>query len=195
MAQGGGNYEVPNVSLDWYNLTTGKVETTSTEGFTFVVDAPPTRPLADANWPLIAVVAALLLLGLLVGLWIIRRWGRRLRDHWEAARERRRESEAHAYRQLQQTIARRDASRLYSALDDWAIKMPGHEPREVPDVKKALLRLGEARYGGGSEANTDDAWRELARAASKARKTAQKKTSKGQALPPLNPQSPIDPIS
>ncbi|WP_148862862.1 BatD family protein [Marinobacter fonticola] len=192
VAQGGGEYDVPSVSLDWYNLTTGNVETASVEGFAFDVDGPPAPARAEVNWRSVVVVAMLLLLCLLAGFWIVRRWGGAVRHRWETARARRRDSETHAYRDVKKTIARRDNARLYAALDVWAARTPGHDPRHNPELRKALLKLGEARYGGRGEANTDRVWRDLERAVAGARIAGRKEASAKQALPPLNPQSHID---
>ncbi|BES71354.1 hypothetical protein RE428_23720 [Marinobacter nanhaiticus D15-8W] len=187
LAQVGGQFEVPAISLDWYNIASSQVETASVEGFAFEIDAPLAPPLKGVDWRWFLGIAVLALIGILFVFWGVRRWGGGVRQRWHVVRQRRLTSEAHAYRQLKQTIARRDFARLYPALDIWSAKQAGHDPRHDPNIRSALISLGQARYGGKDTANTGTLWKSLDRSVARARSAAGRKTKAKHALPPLNP--------
>lgn len=189
LTQAGGQFAVPAISLDWYNLTTSQVETASVDGFGVEIDAPPAAPLEKVDWRMLLGIAVLVLVGILLVFWSVRRWGGAVRQRWLAARQRRLASEAHAYRQLKNTIARRDFARLYPALDAWRAKVANGDPRQDPDIEAALLRLGEGRYGGKNVAATNASWKALGSAVAHARSMNRGNETTTHALPPLNPGS------
>lgn len=49
LAQGGGSGHVPEITLDWFNIDSGKIETARAEGFDISVSGPPTRSAAPGN--------------------------------------------------------------------------------------------------------------------------------------------------
>ncbi|MHA3977592.1 hypothetical protein ACW9UR_07920 [Halovulum sp. GXIMD14794] len=185
VAQGGGSGEAPGISLDWYNLDTDEIETASVDGFTVVVEGPPLRNQEPRDWRLIGLSAlgALFALGF-VGL-LVRRLLPPLRAEASAAGDRWRESETYAFRQLRQVVSGKDLARLHPALDAWAARFEGPDPRHDPNVQAALVRLGAASYSEtGGDAGA--AWSALASALPKARETAHIHVH-AQPLPPLNP--------
>jgi MlrC C-terminus len=147
VAEGGGSGEAPPVSLDWYNLKTGKVETATLEGFAISVDGPPARSAEPRDWRVIALTALAGALAVALALWLLRRllpplgrWVRARRADWLA-------SEARAYARLRQVAKHRDHAALRPALDAWAAKVSGPDPRRDARLQDALRQLGAARYG------------------------------------------------
>lgn len=188
VAEGGGEGEAPAVSLDWYHIETGEVETATVAGFQISVEGPPATRAEPPDWRAItaAAVAGLVLLGLV--LWLLRRALPPLRRWFRHRRGMYLGSERYAYEQLQHALNRRDHAHLHSALDDWARRVDGPDPRDSPEVARALTELGAARYG---RVPGDDAtvWRDLRKALADTRHRAAPPRAAHEALPPLNPGS------
>lgn len=184
VAAGGGTLDLPGVTLDWYNLDTGQVETAQVEPVAIKISGPapissvPRDPVQILKWVALAV-AALILLG--TG-W---RWG------WPAMRiamARRRAahlaSEAWAFGQLGAAVKDRDYRRLRPALDLWIGRCPGLAPGNLVAFEAALIDLGVARFGP-NPGTEDAAWTALAKALTNMRH-APKRGQSTPALPALN---------
>ncbi|MGI1661962.1 hypothetical protein ACRDNQ_06960 [Palleronia sp. KMU-117] len=188
VAEGGGSGTLPEVVLQWFDIDTGTVETARADAVAIAVDGPP-AVLADPDGRLrlamlaAAGVAFAALLALCLRLVLPS-----LRRRVAARRAARLASESHAWRALAHVVARRDHATLHPALDLWAARTEGRDPRRDPDVQKALATLGRARYGSGNEPTTspDDAWRALDGALRAVRRPANAGAHIS-ALPPLNP--------
>lgn len=186
VAEAGGSGEAPPVSLDWYNLDTGEVETATLEGFAIAVDGPPARSAEPRDWRAIALTALAGTLALALALWLLRRFlpplGRWLQARhagWLA-------SEAHAYADLRRAVGRRDYAALRPTLDAWAATAPGPDPRRHPGLQEALTQIGAARYGRTTPDDAAAAWRALLSALPEARR-ASRASHPAAALPPMNP--------
>jgi hypothetical protein len=187
VAEGGGSGVAPPVSLDWYNLESGKVETAAVEGFAIRVDGPPVRSAEPRDWRAIGLAALAGTLALALGLWVLRRvlpplgrWVQARHADWSA-------SEAHAYANLRHVVRRRDHAALRSALDAWAAKVPAPDPRRHPLLGDALTAIGAARYGRTASGDTTAAWRTLLSALSEVRRASRAPQAGATVLPPLNP--------
>lgn len=191
MAESGGSGEAPPVSLGWYNLRTKQVETASLDGFAVSVDAPPARRGEPLDWRAIGIIGFGAVFVFAVLAWILRiavpPLVRAVRDRyaeWLA-------SERWAYSVLRGVVAGRRFADLYPALDDWAQKVPGPDPRRHPALKDALVWLGAARYGAKEVGNTASAWKAIAAALPDARRASRKVASRASALPALNPDAEL----
>jgi hypothetical protein len=188
VAEGGGSGGAPAVTLDWYNLATGEVETASVEGFAIAVDGPPAQTAVEPrDWRAIALMALAGVVAIAAGVWLFHMISPMLGCWISDARGRRLASEAYAYSELRRVIASRDHARLRPALDLWAERVTGPDPREELRVRAALTALGAARYGAAAPTDTDDAWRALAEELPDARKSCRSTSSGLRALPRLNP--------
>ncbi len=187
VAEGGGSGEAPEVTLDWYNVETGAVETASVDGFPIAVEGPPAQTAAQPrDWRVFALMALAGLVALSAGVWAFRQVVPALGRWIGEVRARRLASEPHAYAELRRVVASRDHARLRPALDLWAERVPGRDPREEPRLRFALTDLGAARYGPVPPANADHAWRALAKELPTARKSCHS-ADRAHALPRLNP--------
>lgn len=186
VAEGGGSGAAPAISLDWYNLKSGEVETASVDGFPIAVDGPPASSAEPRDWRAIGLAALAALLSLAIVAWLSHRLlpplGRWLRER----RAERLASERHAFKVLQRVVARRDGAALRPALDGWAAKVAGHDPRHHPGLRDALVAIGAARYGRRAPGDGAAGWRALAAALPEARRDALARHRLA-ALPPLNP--------
>lgn len=186
LAQSGGNGAAPPVTLDWYNLDTGQVETASVPGVDLTVDAPVARSVPALSPQRLILGALMLVLVLGVVAFSIRpalrRWKR-----WRAARlSRYLASPAHARSLAIDAARRRDLSATLAALDLWAARLGAPDPRRDPAIASALSDVGAALYGPSPNGDLAD-WPALDRALavySPDRASHHHLTG----LPPLNPR-------
>jgi hypothetical protein len=187
VAEGGGSGEMPTVRLDWYNLETGEVETASVEGFAIAVDGPPARTATPRDWSPLALGALAALAAIFAGVWLLRRvappFGRALATQ----RAVRLASEDHAFRELRRAVDRRDNAALRPALDAWAGRVAGPDPRNDPRLRAALTSLGADLYGPGSPRDAEVAWQALEKTLAVVRDTSRSNDPVVSALPRLNP--------
>ncbi|MEL6204767.1 MAG: hypothetical protein AAFR47_05600 [Pseudomonadota bacterium] len=190
VAEGGGSGEAPAVTLDWYNLGTGAVETAGLPSLSLSVDGPPAQlapSVEPRDWRALAVVTIAAVLALTLVVLSVRRLAPPLRAYAVERRTAWQASEGYAWVALQQSLRTRDAARLRPALDLWAARLPGPDPLCDPRVSDALTTLGAARYGP-AEGQASDGWRRLAKVLPDVRRTA-RRHARPDPLPPLNPGS------
>lgn len=186
VAEGGGSGEAPAISLDWYNLTSGKVETARVPGFSIAVDGPPVDAGTPRDWRAVALAVGAAVASLGLAALAAVRLVPRVRHAWARQHAAHLASEAYAFGRLKTVVARRDGRALYGALDVWAGRLDGPDPRRRPDVTSALTAIGAARYGGGRASGEEAAWHALSQALRVARHDAHRRRATD-ALPPLNP--------
>jgi len=185
VAQGGGRGQAPAITLKWFNLGTGKVETATVEGFDIVMTGPPARTIEQRDWRRRAVVGLAGLLALAIAAMLLRRAWPHLTRWYEEGRAAWLASEPYAYARLRRIVARHDHAAFRPALDEWAQHFDTADPRVHPAIATALLALGKERYGAIRERGEADAWEALATALPQVRR-AMRATPRGSALPPLN---------
>jgi len=184
VAESGGAGTFPDIAVSWYNLSSGKVETATVEGFAIAVDAPKAASTAVSGREIAAyAVLSLVVFGLGAGLWRV--FAPRLRS-WRADRRARYEaSEAWAYASVKEAMRLRDMGRLFTAVDVWAARA-SIDPREETELASALCALGALRYGQAQGAETK-AWAAVRAAFEATRKKTRTRRSADLTLPPLNP--------
>jgi len=185
-AEAGGAGKAPAVSLSWYNLQTGTVETAELPAVSISVVGPRSGSTGSEthDWRTIGFIlfAGALLLVLLAS--VLRRaaptlgsWASRLCARWFR-------SEVMAWFQLRRTVAARDHSALRAAIDRWTSRLPGADPRGDPRLYSALTTLGAARYGPEG-AKVGNEWRALIPTLTELRQEALRRR-RSPKLPPLN---------
>jgi hypothetical protein len=186
LAQSGGEGAAEPISLEWYNLKSGKVETVSVPPVPLMVDAPvvldspviPVRTLLGVG----IALAAMLILFLFAGrpLWD------RCRVYRATREARYLGSPASARNQLRAAVRRRDLAGSLRALDLLAARLRQSDPRRDPGIAGALTVIGAARYGSGTVSEAEG-WLRLDAALS-AYHPDVTRNSGAACLPPLNPQ-------
>lgn len=192
----GGNFSVPDVSLSFWNTESESVETVTADGFAFSVAGPPAEPepaTADAaterRWPLLAALS-LTALALLV---VLYRRAPTIARYFRDAAERRRQSERHAFKQVERAIASRRPETAYHALLAWLERLqPGMTARSFArafgdaSLLDAIDSLSAGLYNDAPE-QVD--MRSLAAGLASARKLflQQRSPSGLSSLPSLNP--------
>lgn len=194
VAEAGGTFEAPPVTLEWFNLETGKTETASADGFKLVVRGPPpaTAGGGATDWRgLVAawlpVIATLIVAGLLIQ----RFWPRV--SAWNRARqEAYRASERFAYREAEQALTRHQLGpSLTAARRWWRFWEPGGT--DLPDaLTRDLIATGAELYGRNAAQGVPDAvWTASRKSLAVARRQLLRAESrrKEAGLPPLNPSA------
>lgn len=189
IAEGGGSGEAPAVSLDWYNLGTGKVETAELPAISVFVEGPLATSGAppQRDWRAIALAGLVIFIALALALKTLRRLLPYLADQVGQLRARWTASEWYAWRVLQRAVSSRNYAAVRPALDVWADRVKGSDPRRDPRLSNALASLGAARYSAGGRTGGHD-WRELDRLLRELRQPQTQQQSRA-ALPPLNPRT------
>mgnify|MGYP005989569453 CR=1 FL=1 len=194
--EAGGEFEVPPVTLSYWNTERGAVEQVTAEGARFRVSgpAPADSSAADVSgkelsWRSLVAVA---LAGLLFGaLWRV--WRRLLQPAWQTWRKHQLASEAHAFKVLQHALRANDNVAAYRALLVWSEHLQPPMPSRAfalrygnTELASALDNLGTALFGQGKAAPAGSA---LARELRSARQQYHKarRARAAPALPPLNP--------
>ena len=187
LAEAGGGGALPPVSLDWYDTDEGAVKTATVPGLELQIDGPAPGRAEPLDPRRVALLAAAVVLGLTLVILVVRRLLPALARHRARRRAQVLASEDHAWRMLRQVIARRDHAALRPALDLWAGRVDGPDPRRSTGVEAALLALGAQRYGGGSTTTGGEVWTALQGALNEARPKG-RRVGASDTLPPLNPR-------
>ncbi len=181
LAQNGGRTQLPAISISWFNLDSGNVETFEIPQIDLNLAAPPKEPMSTEDvlkatlW-----IAAFILFGW--ALWRI--FYPRYRT-WKQGRDQRYLASAQfALDELEHALRAQDLAGAYTALEKLKTRSKSSKSRDLEDC---LIRIGAARYARGKSPTAED-W-DAARAAFKSLRHRQRKNSF--ALPPLNPRTQL----
>lgn len=180
VAQSGAEGALPAITLDWYNLESGKIETASVAAVPYVVKGAPVATLVAQGWQGVVKAGLIGIAGLALLLWGVHALRRRA-----ARKALEPPSEADLFHALMRRVKAHDLHHLHGALSQWAVVFDGPDPQARPDVQQALIRLGEAHYSA-TPPQEGAAWQDLAKALSDARHAASSQEGVAD-LPPLNP--------
>ncbi len=178
VAQDGGQTMLPEISIDWYNLRNGNVET-ATIG---PVDLDLTAPVA-AKMSADAVMRYLVVLCLaIVAIWLFLHFAvPPLKKRRKAKHQVHLASADWARGQLEIALKAKDLNGAYKALE--TLKPRSSPELDVSDIEGRLTHIGAARYGAeGTEKEADWAAAIACLSAIK-----QRRHHNTQHLPPLNP--------
>ncbi len=209
--QAGGDFTVPAIELQWWNVEAQQLETVSVDAVTISVagvpasttDAPLETPVDVLGWrrPWAVLAAALALVGLAVALPLLfrrtRRVWRRRRELWHA-------SEGYAFRRLLRSAAACDPRETDHWLGLWLERLDAEASREMishrsgaTHLSRCILIITRRRYGrdnaDGDEPGASDAFNQLGRELRQARSGYlrwQRLQNDRRSLPPLNPLPP-----
>jgi len=150
-AQADRDAELPEISLDWFNLETGAVETATLSPVTLsVAAAPRTPPQPEA---VLRIGFALLFATALF--WFAGRKLHPVAQSWFQTRwTQYKASPAYAFLQLKRAVRRRNLADCYAALEEWSQR--SSLPAETEALKRALTEIGAQRYAGRVERNRED---------------------------------------
>ncbi|MDK3073759.1 hypothetical protein QO034_11600 [Sedimentitalea sp. JM2-8] len=188
VGQSAGEAILPGLTIDWFNVESGQVETATVPETVVTVTgsalsaAPPMSPREIARrvgWGLLGAL----------GLWLA--WTVLRPPLFRALAEARagyEASERAAHRRLMRALRTRDLSASLAAVEKWAGFFPDLPQAALP-VRRALAGIGAARFGRQAETGKP-AWNGAERAAQSARRAARRAAGtagSGRSLPPLNP--------
>src|SRR5262249_40639590 len=133
MLQRPGNYELPAIDVEWWNVAAQRIERTHLDAVPLQVAANPNAPVvapaaqgAGLNWDAVLdflwghwLLVTIALLALAGAAWIAPRTIRMLVVHRRRRHEAWRQSEAYSFRQFRRATGSRDAGAAYFALLNW----------------------------------------------------------------------------
>lgn len=183
VAQSGGQVDLPAISLKWFNLESGKVETAKLGSASLSITAPPPPPpgLADyARW--VAYGA-----GVLAIAWLFFRliWPR-IATGVRALTQKWRASEPYAARAMYEALRGKKLTALYPALDHWLGFYPLIIGTDRQALDEALANIGAARFAAASTGRAPS-WQPARDAFSALRRAQRHGLKHPVALPRLNP--------
>ena len=199
VAENAGSYQIPDITLSWYDLENRAVETATLPALDLAVSGAP-RPQAQSEAPtdwrtLAAGAGALAVLGAVlvaVFFFAVRRYGPRMLAAFSNLQKRLKASEWYAFRQFQKALRTRNYSQAMQTGLIWRDKIdPKGQAHGWTSFGVAISQLGIAKYGHRSQPDNNSgrtAWDVVRRCATDIRRELKSKKRKDVSdLPPLNP--------
>lgn len=158
IGENAGAYQIPEVSLSWYDFETETIETAVLPAIDITVvggavDAPPSSSAADWRTIVIWLIALLLMTSLLAGL--VRRYGNAVARQSKVLQQQVRSSEWHAFRQLQKALRARDYNTTLRAYRVWRGRIANDDDgKDWQRFQSALANLGEVLFDTSSASCT-----------------------------------------
>ncbi len=166
VAQAGGDLKLAPISLSWFNLDSGQVESLESSEITLSITAPPPPPpgVADyARWTAMALAGIGMIWAIMRLIWPrLRHLLTRVARAWQA-------SEVFAHRRVIRAIRARDLNATLTALDQWAVFYRDVDQPSQNAIAKALARAGAETYGSQGTRAGITGWANTARAYSELR--------------------------
>lgn len=159
VAQEAGPVTLPPISLGWFNVDSGAVETAEVPGIDLEVEGSAVDD-APLDW-LRLLVAAFVGAAVLWLLW--RRYVARLGSAAQALRLRREATEGHAFGVVKKAIATRDPSATLQAVAVWTARADATDPALDAELEAALHGVMVGRYGRDRDRSGAAGWAALAR--------------------------------
>ncbi|MEP3048839.1 MAG: BatD family protein [Roseibium sp.] len=150
VAEFAGDYQIPEASLSWYNLDSGKIGTEKVPAIEFKVTgaaAPTIENSEPVNWRSIGIKALGLMALLALFTQIVRWLVPRFNAFVHRQKTRYRASECFSYRQLKKAIARQDRNETNRAAIIWQVRIKTISPNlDFQPYDNAILKLGLNHY-------------------------------------------------
>ena len=129
--EAGGEFAVPGIEFEYWNLAAQSIEKASAAGLTITVTGPPVAtPEAAAGTGVDGRLAAFLLAVLLAIPVVAWRLAPQAARYLRAASDRRRQSESYAFREVDRALRSADTQAAYTAMLAWLERMaPGVDAR------------------------------------------------------------------
>lgn len=189
VAQSGGRFDLPAITVRWWDLENDRIETAEVPGLPIAVAAPITPGQQGGRGTLLAwsaaAIASVTLLGVVT--WLL--WPR-ASARYRARRAAFEASEAYAFSRARSAARQRDLGATLAAIDLWRRRLPGADGAGGKRLAEILATLGADRYGSGQPGDVADHWAQCLaqlQTARRERLAAGAAEQVDPALPPLNP--------
>ena len=188
VGQAAGKVTLPEISVDWFNLKTGAVETASIPSLELTITGAAGSIAAISPRDVMKLMV-LAMVGVVAvwGLW---------RFAWPAfskvQAERRalyEQSEKAAFHRLSACVAVQDLSGGLAALDTWLVFFPNADAEGIAKVREGSARIGWAKFAASEDAKPED-WRAVSQSLKQLRHNLLHRARASDAmecLPSLNP--------
>ena len=183
VAQSGGQVDLPAISLKWFNLESGKVETAKLGSVLLSITAPPPPPPGLADYARWAAYGA----GVLAIAWLLFRliWPR-IATGLRVLTQKWRASEPYAARAMYEALRAKKLTAVYPALDHWLGFYPLITDTDRQALDEALANIGAARFAAASTGRSPS-WQPARDAFSALRRARRRGSKHPGTLPRLNP--------
>jgi hypothetical protein len=174
--------DLPAISLKWFNLESGKVETAEVGLVALSITAPPPPPPRPADYARWTAYGA----GALAIVWLFFRliWPR-LAKGLRGLAQKWRDSEPYAARAVHAALRGGALTAIYPALDRWLGCFPLITDTDRQVLDRALANIGAARFAATT--GSAPAWQPARDAFSALRRAQRRGSGRTAGLPPLNP--------
>ncbi|MEP3299799.1 MAG: hypothetical protein ABJO27_25520 [Pseudoruegeria sp.] len=189
VAEAGVKGILPEVTFEWFDLSSNSVKTISAESVPVHADGPAVQSHAPTD-PRIYLVLLAAIAVLCATLWGALRWGRpALQNRRRKARDTYLLSESYIRDTLSAAVAAKDHGSALVALADWDVFVGSNV---TAPIAMALLVVGKSRYAAPPPQGSDMAWQNVKTALDNAGIAAQSHSHNRQRktiLPDLNPKA------
>ncbi|WP_298962917.1 hypothetical protein [uncultured Roseibium sp.] len=196
MLENAGSYRIGEFSMSWYNLESGKFETSTVPAIEFDVagTVPANEPVSESfnTRSLLSGVLAIMVVAAFFVLFIkvyghpLLRWIKNRLNGYKL-------SEFHAYRMLRHSVRSRDYPGTLMAIAGWKERIGRHcASLDMTSVDDTLYALGKSQFENSSNHGSNrknEAWKLVLNSVSKLRQQARIEQRKklGSSLKALNP--------
>lgn len=184
VAQSGGKVALPAITVEWFNLETGKVETTNLDAVSLNITSPAPPPPGPADY---LRWGAIIVAGLAVVWSFFRLIRPRLATGPDRLAQKWRGSEPYAARAVYAALRGGELTTIYPALDHWLGFYPhiANPDRQVLD--RTLADIGAARFSATPAKARTPLWQQATAAFSDLRRAMRRGLKHPAGLPRLNP--------
>lgn len=182
---------LPEVSIEWFNLTTGSVETARLPEMSVTSEAALDVPKPPRDWrEFVPWIAGLAVVAIFI--WIIGRWIWPHVMHWRTQRRvRYLASSQFAWKNMRRASRARDLGKTRQSYDVWAARLEYLSHTEAELIEAQMLHLGRASFAKTPVRDDMQHWLALEALFHRAHRAARyHRHQKAAVLPTLNPTVP-----
>ncbi|WP_372570725.1 hypothetical protein [Ruegeria jejuensis] len=189
VAQNEGAVTLPGLSLDWFNIETGQLETATIPAIDMSIRGAVSGEGDDAKtWHLHKSLWWVLGLGVFIAL-ALRVFSARAASWLAALRSRAIQTEWYASHKVVKALSRRDLAAISAALSEWKNHYPGAPEQSFSALLDGVASIGKARFGVQADGATEN-WRALRSLLSATRRRLRRDSRRARHSPQLNHLNP-----
>lgn len=196
MVENAGSYRISELSVSWYNLESGKVETSTVPAIEFdVAGVVPVNEAVSESFSARSLLAGMLVVMVVAVLFVffIKAYGQPVLKWIKYRLKVYKLSEFHAYQTLKHSVRKRDYSGTLVAVSNWKDRIGRHcASLDMTSVDDTLFALGKSQFENTTNRSSKQeiaAWNSVLNSVSKLRRQAdvEQRQRRRSSLKSLNP--------